>query len=176
MKKTLSMVKAFRTEDNTTPIVLMGYYNPIYIYPVDRFIADAVDAGVDKVVHTSTSEVYGDPQVHPQPESYWGHVNPHGIRACYDEGKRAAEMLFYEYGIHRGIETRIARIFNTYGPRMQPDDGRVVSSFIVQALRGEPPQLAAVHVEDRHDRVHAARAGPGRRFGCVRLCWRLWRT
>ena len=85
----------------------------------------------------STSEVYGDPDVHPQPESYVGHVNPTGPRACYDEGKRAAETLCFDFHRSRGVEVRIARIFNTYGPRMSPDDGRVVSNFIVQALRGE---------------------------------------
>jgi UDP-glucuronate decarboxylase len=91
-----------------------------------------------RILQASTSEVYGDPHVHPQPESYWGHVNPVGLRACYDEGKRCAETLFADYRRQRGVKTRIARIFNTYGPRMQPDDGRVVSNFIVQALRGEP--------------------------------------
>jgi UDP-glucuronate decarboxylase len=91
-----------------------------------------------RVLQASTSEVYGDPQVHPQPESYWGHVNPHGLRSCYDEGKRCAETLFFDYYRQHGISIRISRIFNTYGPRMHPDDGRVVSNFIVQALRGEP--------------------------------------
>ena len=91
-----------------------------------------------RILQASTSEVYGDPQVHPQPESYWGHVNTVGPRACYDEGKRCAETLFFDY--HRQHKTRIkvARIFNTYGPNMHPADGRVVSNFIVQALRGEP--------------------------------------
>lgn len=91
-----------------------------------------------KILQASTSEVYGDPQVHPQPESYWGNVNPIGIRACYDEGKRAAETLFFDYHRQHGVEIKVARIFNTYGPGMQFDDGRVVSNFIVQALRGEP--------------------------------------
>jgi UDP-glucuronate decarboxylase len=91
-----------------------------------------------KILQASTSEVYGDPHVHPQPETYWGHVNAVGLRACYDEGKRCAETLFADYRRQRGVKTRIARIFNTYGPRMQPDDGRVVSNFVVQALRGEP--------------------------------------
>lgn len=86
----------------------------------------------------STSEVYGDPQVHPQPESYWGHVNPVGPRGCYDEAKRFAEALTMAYHRHHGLDTRIVRIFNTYGPRMRPGDGRVVSNFIVQGLRGEP--------------------------------------
>ncbi len=86
----------------------------------------------------STSEVYGDPQVHPQPESYWGHVNPVGVRGCYDEAKRFAEAMTMAYHRHHGVDTRIVRIFNTYGPRMRPGDGRVVSNFIVQALQGEP--------------------------------------
>jgi UDP-glucuronate decarboxylase len=86
---------------------------------------------------TSTSEVYGDPEVHPQPEDYWGHVNPIGPRACYDEGKRVAETLTYAYHNQDGVDVRVARIFNTYGPRMNPHDGRVVSNFIVQALRGK---------------------------------------
>jgi UDP-glucuronate decarboxylase len=90
------------------------------------------------VLHASTSEVYGDPDVHPQPESYWGRVNPVGPRSCYDEGKRCAESLCFDYRRQRGVEVRVVRIFNTYGPRMQSDDGRVVSNFIVQALRGEP--------------------------------------
>ena len=90
-----------------------------------------------RLLMASTSEVYGDPDVHPQPESYRGCVNTHGIRACYDEGKRVAETLCYDYHRMHGTEIRIARIFNTYGPRMLPDDGRVVSNFIVQALRGE---------------------------------------
>ena len=91
-----------------------------------------------RVLQASTSEVYGDPQVHPQPEDYWGHVNPIGTRACYDEGKRVAETLFFDYRRQHNLEIRVARIFNTYGPRMLENDGRVVSNFIVQALRGEP--------------------------------------
>ncbi len=94
-----------------------------------------------RLLLASTSEVYGDPLVHPQPESYRGNVNTHGIRACYDEGKRVAETLCFDYQRMHGTEIRIARIFNTYGPRMLPDDGRVVSNFIVQALRGEPLTL-----------------------------------
>lgn len=90
-----------------------------------------------RVFQASTSEVYGDPEVHPQPESYWGHVNPIGIRSCYDEGKRVAETLFFDYHRQNGVDIRVVRIFNTYGPRMMADDGRVVSNFIVQALRGE---------------------------------------
>jgi UDP-glucuronate decarboxylase len=91
-----------------------------------------------RILQASTSEVYGDPQVHPQSESYWGHANPVGIRSCYDEGKRFAETLFMDYARHRGLDVRIARIFNTYGPRMRLDDGRVVSNFLVQALTGQP--------------------------------------
>jgi UDP-glucuronate decarboxylase len=88
------------------------------------------------ILQASTSEVYGDPDVHPQPESYWGRVNPIGPRSCYDEGKRCAETLFFDYYRQHGLSIRVARIFNTYGPHMQPDDGRVVSNFIVQALQG----------------------------------------
>jgi len=91
-----------------------------------------------KVFQASTSEVYGDPEVHPQPESYRGSVNPIGPRACYDEGKRCAETLFFDYHRQHNLRIRVARIFNTYGPRMHPNDGRVVSNFVVQALRGEP--------------------------------------
>src|SRR5688500_8839931 len=90
-----------------------------------------------KVFQASTSEVYGEPQVHPQPESYWGNVNPIGVRSCYDEGKRAAETLFFDYHRQNKVNIRVIRIFNTYGPRMHPNDGRVVSNFIVQALKGE---------------------------------------
>ncbi|HET9419928.1 MAG TPA: UDP-glucuronic acid decarboxylase family protein [Nocardioides sp.] len=91
-----------------------------------------------KILLASTSEVYGDPASHPQEESYWGNVNPIGIRSCYDEGKRAAETLFFDYYRQHQLQIKVARIFNTYGPRMLPDDGRVVSNFIVQALNGEP--------------------------------------
>lgn len=90
-----------------------------------------------KVLQASTSEVYGDPKVHPQPESYWGNVNPIGIRSCYDEGKRCAETLFVDYHRQNGVKSKIVRIFNTYGPNMNQNDGRVVSNFIVQALKGE---------------------------------------
>ena len=90
-----------------------------------------------KILQASTSEVYGDPEVHPQPESYWGKVNPIGIRSCYDEGKRCAETLFFDYFRQHGLNIKVVRIFNTYGPRMHPNDGRVVSNFIVQALRNE---------------------------------------
>lgn len=91
-----------------------------------------------RILQASTSEVYGDPDRHPQREDYWGHVNPNGIRACYDEGKRCAETLFADYQRQYGLQVKIARIFNTYGPRMRPDDGRVVSNLIMQALAGEP--------------------------------------
>jgi UDP-glucuronate decarboxylase len=90
-----------------------------------------------KIFQASTSEVYGDPEVHPQVESYWGHVNPIGLRSCYDEGKRCAETLFFDYWRQHQVQIKVARIFNTYGPRMDPNDGRVVSNFIVQALKGE---------------------------------------
>ncbi len=90
-----------------------------------------------KILQASTSEVYGDPKVHPQPETYWGNVNPIGERSCYDEGKRAAETLFRDYNFQNGVETKIVRIFNTYGPNMHPNDGRVVSNFIIQALKNE---------------------------------------
>lgn len=90
-----------------------------------------------RILQASTSEVYGDPEVHPQPESYWGRVNPVGIRSCYDEGKRCAETLFFDYWRQHNLDIKVVRIFNTYGPRMHPNDGRVISNFIVQALRGE---------------------------------------
>jgi UDP-glucuronate decarboxylase len=90
-----------------------------------------------KILQASTSEVYGDPQIHPQPESYWGHVNPIGERSCYDEGKRSAETLFVNYHKQNNVRIKIIRIFNTYGPRMHPNDGRVVSNFIVQALQNK---------------------------------------
>ncbi|MFZ1652178.1 MAG: UDP-glucuronic acid decarboxylase family protein [Candidatus Nanopelagicales bacterium] len=91
-----------------------------------------------KILQASTSEVYGDPHVHPQPESYWGNVNPIGLRSCYDEGKRAAETLFFDYRRQHSLDIKVVRIFNTYGPRMHPQDGRVVSNFIVSALAGKP--------------------------------------
>ena len=94
-----------------------------------------------KILQASTSEVYGDPEEHPQTESYWGRVNPIGPRSCYDEGKRCAETLFFDYYRQHNLRIKVARIFNTYGPKMQPDDGRVVSNFIVQALQGEPITL-----------------------------------
>ena len=102
-----------------------------------------------KILQASTSEVYGDPEVHPQPEAYWGRVNPIGIRSCYDEGKRCAETLFFDYYRQHGLHIKVARIFNTYGPRMHPEDGRVVSNFIVQALRGEPITVYGEGIQTR---------------------------
>ncbi len=111
----------------TTKVSVMGALNMLSL-------AKRVRA---RILQASTSEVYGDPAIHPQPESYWGNVNPIGVRSCYDEGKRCAETLFMDYYRQTGLEIKIIRIFNTYGPRMNPQDGRVVSNFIVQALRGE---------------------------------------
>jgi len=102
-----------------------------------------------KILQASTSEVYGDPEVHPQTESYWGHVNPIGIRSCYDEGKRCAETLFFDYHRQHKLRIKVARIFNTYGPRMHPNDGRVVSNFIVQALKGEPITIFGAGTQTR---------------------------
>lgn len=101
-------------------------------------LAKRLDA---RILQASTSEVYGDPTVHPQPEEYWGQVNPIGVRACYDEGKRCAETLFFDYHRQHDVEIKVARIFNTYGPHMHPNDGRVISNFCMQALRGEPITL-----------------------------------
>jgi len=110
--------------------------------PKRRFTARSIcsvwRSGWGRIFQASTSEVYGDPKVHPQTESYWGHVNPIGTRSCYDEGKRCAETLFFDYYRQHKLEIKVARIFNTYGPRMHPNDGRVVSNFIVQALNNEP--------------------------------------
>src|SRR5213083_2465318 len=91
-----------------------------------------------RILQASTSEIYGDPSMHPQTEDYWGNVNPIGSRSCYDEGKRCAETLFFDYHRQHRLEIKVARIFNTYGPRMHPNDGRVVSNFVVQALAGQP--------------------------------------
>jgi UDP-glucuronate decarboxylase len=102
-----------------------------------------------RILQASTSEVYGDPQVHPQQEDYWGHVNPIGPRACYDEGKRCAETLFFDYHRQHKLDIRVVRIFNTYGPRMHPRDGRVVSNFILQALTGEPITLYGDGMQSR---------------------------
>ncbi len=102
-----------------------------------------------KIFQASTSEVYGDPAVHPQPEEYWGNVNPIGVRSCYDEGKRCAETLFFDYHRQHKLQIKVARIFNTYGPRMHPSDGRVVSNFIVQALRGQPITIYGEGLQSR---------------------------
>jgi len=112
----------------TTKVNVLGSINMLDL-------ANAIGA---KILQASTSEVYGDPLVHPQREDYWGNVNPIGPRACYDEGKRCAETLFFDYRRQHGLQIKVARIFNTYGPRMHHNDGRVVSNFVVQALRGEP--------------------------------------
>ena len=106
--------------------------------PPGAMTCSASPSGSAWILHASTSEVYGDPEVHPQTEDYWGRVNPIGIRSCYDEGKRCAETLFFDYWRQHRLEIEVMRIFNTYGPRMHPNDGRVVSNFIVQALKGEP--------------------------------------
>ena len=121
-----------------------------------------------KILQSSTSEVYGDPEVHPQPESYKGNVNPIGPRACYDEGKRCAETLFFDYHRQNNLNIRVCRIFNTYGPRMHPEDGRVVSNFIMQALRGEPLTLygdgsqtrSFCYVDDLVDGIMGLRDAP----------------
>ena len=112
-------------------------------------VLDLAKRSMARVLQASTAEVYGDPDVHPQPESYWGHVNCTGPRSCYDEGKRCAETLFFDYQRQHGVDVKVARIFNTYGPRMQPDDGRVVSNFIVQALRGEDLTLFGEGMQKR---------------------------
>jgi UDP-glucuronate decarboxylase len=130
-----------------------------------------------KVLQASTSEVYGDPAVHPQEESYWGNVNPIGLRACYDEGKRCAETLFFDYYRQNRVNIRVARIFNTYGPRMHPDDGRVVSNFIVRALRNEPIPIygegtqtrSFCFVEDMIDGLVRMMEGPDEFVGPVNL-------
>jgi UDP-glucuronate decarboxylase len=102
-----------------------------------------------KIFQASTSAVYGDPQVHPQTEDYWGHVNPIGERSCYDEGKRCAETLFFDYHRQHKLQIKVGRSFNTYGPNMHPNDGRVVSNFIMQALRGEPITLSGAGSQSR---------------------------
>ena len=112
-------------------------------------VLDLARFGGGRVLQASTSEVYGDPHVHPQIEGYWGNVNPVGIRSCYDEGKRCAESLFFDYNRQHEVDIRVIRIFNTYGPRMNPDDGRVVSNFITQALRGEPITLYGQGLQTR---------------------------
>jgi len=130
-----------------------------------------------RILLSSTSEVYGDPAVHPQPESYWGNVNPIGVRSCYDEGKRCAETLFFDYHRQHGLPIKIARIFNTYGPKMLADDGRVVSNFIVQALRGEPLTVfgdgsqtrSFCYVDDMVDGLIALMNSPSEVTGPVNL-------
>jgi UDP-glucuronate decarboxylase len=130
-----------------------------------------------KILLTSTSEVYGDPSVHPQTEDYWGNVNPIGLRACYDEGKRCAETLFMDYRRQHGLDSKIVRIFNTYGPRMAPDDGRVVSNFVMQALAQEPMTLygsgdqtrSFCYVDDLVDGLLAMMATPQEVSGPINL-------
>ena len=130
-----------------------------------------------KSLLASTSEVYGDPLVHPQPETYWGNVNPAGIRSCYDEGKRSAEALYFDYHRQHGIPVKVVRIFNTYGPRMRPDDGRVVSNFIVQALQGQPLTIfgdgsqtrSFCYVDDLVDGLMKMMASPREVVGPVNL-------
>jgi UDP-glucuronate decarboxylase len=130
-----------------------------------------------KILQASTSEVYGDPAVHPQTEDYWGNVNPIGPRSCYDEGKRCAETLFFDYHRQHGLEIKVARIFNTYGPRMHPADGRVVSNFIMQALRGEPITIygegeqtrSFCYVDDLIDGLMRLMASPADFTGPVNL-------
>jgi UDP-glucuronate decarboxylase len=129
------------------------------------------------VFQASTSEVYGDPLVHPQAESYLGNVNPIGPRACYDEGKRCAETLFFDYARHKGVQIRVARIFNTYGPRMRPDDGRVVSNFVVQALLGRDITIygngsqtrSFCYVDDLIEGILRLMCAPGHAVGPVNL-------
>jgi UDP-glucuronate decarboxylase len=130
-----------------------------------------------RVLQASTSEVYGDPQVHPQTEAYWGHVNPIGPRACYDEGKRCAETLFFDFHRQHKVDVKVARIFNTYGPRMHPQDGRVVSNFIVQALEGRPITIygdgsqtrSFCYVSDLVDGLIKLMATPAETIGPVNL-------
>jgi UDP-glucuronate decarboxylase len=130
-----------------------------------------------KILQASTSEVYGEPQVHPQPESYWGNVNPIGVRSCYDEGKRCAETLFFDYHRDDRVNIRVIRIFNTYGPRMHPYDGRVVSNFIVQALTGQDITIygdgsqtrSFCYVDDLIDGMMAMMNGPDSFVGPVNL-------
>ena len=130
-----------------------------------------------RIFQASTSEVYGDPHIHPQIESYWGNVNPIGIRSCYDEGKRCAETLFFDYHRQYKLEIKVARIFNTYGPRMHPNDGRVVSNFIMQALKSEPITIygdgtqtrSFCYVDDLITAIIALMATPGDFLGPVNL-------
>jgi len=130
-----------------------------------------------KVLQASTSEVYGDPTIHPQTESYWGNVNSIGLRACYDEGKRCAETLFFDYHRQNGVNIRVVRIFNTYGPRMHPNDGRVISNFIMQALQGRPITVfgegdqtrSFCYVDDMIDGITRMMEGPDDFIGPVNL-------
>src|SRR5580700_11041891 len=130
-----------------------------------------------RILQASTSEVYGDPEIHPQTEAYWGRVNPVGVRSCYDEGKRCAETLFFDYHRQHGLEIKVVRIFNTYGPRMHPNDGRVVSNFIMQALRGEPITIygsgkqtrSFCHVDDLIEGLVRLMESPGQLTGPVNL-------
>jgi UDP-glucuronate decarboxylase len=130
-----------------------------------------------RILQASTSEVYGDPAVHPQLESYWGNVNPIGIRSCYDEGKRCAETLFFDYWRQYALEIKVVRLFNTYGPRMHPNDGRVVSNFVVQALKGEPITLygdgtqsrSFCYVDDLIDGMLAMMDSPAEFIGPMNL-------
>jgi UDP-glucuronate decarboxylase len=130
-----------------------------------------------KILQASTSEVYGDPQVHPQPETYWGHVNPVGLRSCYDEGKRCAETLFFDYYRQHQVKIKVARIFNTYGPHMHPQDGRVISNFIVQALQGDDLTVygkgeqtrSFCYVDDLIDGLMALMQSPDEVVGPVNL-------
>ncbi|OZI20220.1 NAD-dependent dehydratase [Bordetella genomosp. 9] len=130
-----------------------------------------------RILQASTSEVYGDPQVHPQRESYWGHVNPIGMRSCYDEGKRCAETLFHDYARVYGVRVKIARIFNTYGPSMAPNDGRIVSNFILQALQGHPITIygdgsqtrAFCYVDDMVDALERLMESPDDVTGPINL-------
>lgn len=130
-----------------------------------------------RILQASTSEVYGDPAVHPQVESYWGNVNPIGIRSCYDEGKRCAETLFFDYWRQYALEIKVVRLFNTYGPRMHPNDGRVVSNFVVQALKGDPITLygdgtqsrSFCYVDDLIDGMLAMMESPAEFIGPVNL-------
>jgi UDP-glucuronate decarboxylase len=130
-----------------------------------------------RILQASTSEVYGDPTVHPQTEDYWGNVNPVGVRSCYDEGKRCAETLFFDYHRQHGLDVKVVRIFNTYGPRMHPDDGRVVSNFVVQALRGEPITIhgegrqtrSFCYVDDLLDAMEAMMASPAGVIGPINI-------
>jgi UDP-glucuronate decarboxylase len=129
------------------------------------------------IFQASTSEVYGDPELHPQPESYWGRVNPIGVRSCYDEGKRCAETLFFDYRRQNGLKIKVARIFNTYGPRMHPNDGRVVSNFIVQALQNAPITIygdglqtrSFCYVDDLIDAIVKMMATPSEVTGPINL-------